>query len=111
MDAVSVAEAMIDVFLRIGIPYEMLTDQGSVFMGRLTKELCGLLNIDHLRTSLYHPQTDGYLECWHGSLKHMLRKCGPHILLKYFLFVYRCSPHSNTGFSPFEIIFGLPLAI
>ena len=53
------AEAMVDVFSRIGVPYEMLTDQGSFFMGTLTKELCGLLNIDHLRTFPYHPQTDG----------------------------------------------------
>ena len=50
----SVAEAMVDVFSRIGIPYEMLVDQGSVFIDRLTKELCGLLNIDHLRTSPHH---------------------------------------------------------
>ena len=109
----SVAEAMVDVFSRIVIPYEMLTDLGSVFMGRLTKELCGPLKIDHLRTSPYHPQTGGCLECWHGSLKHMLRKCEDRkaqwdILLTYFLFAYRCSPHSNTGSSPFEIIFGKP---
>ena len=94
-------------------PYEMLTDQGSVFMGKLTKELCGLLNIDHLRISSYHLQTDGCLERWHGSLKHMLCKCENRkaqwdILLKYFFFTYRCSPHSNTGFSPFEIMFGKP---
>ena len=43
----------------------------------------------------------------------MLRKCEDRnaqcdILLKYFLFTYRCSPHSNIGFSPFEIIFGKP---
>ena len=112
VDAVSVAEAMVDVFSRIGIPYEMLTDQGSVFMGRLTKELYGLLNIDHLRAFPYNSQTDGCLHRWHGSLKHMLRKCEDRkaqwgILLKYFLFAYRFS-HSNTGFSPFEIIFGKP---
>ena len=72
----SLAEAMVDVFFsRIGIPYELLTDQASVFIGKLTKELSGLLNIDHLRRSPYHPQTDGCLERWHGSLKHMLRKC------------------------------------
>ena len=59
VDAVPVAKAMVDVFSRIGIPYAMLTDQGSVFMGRLTKELCGKLNIDHLRISPYHPQMDG----------------------------------------------------
>ena len=55
-------------FSRIGIPYEILTYHGSVFMGRLTKELCGLLNINYLRISLYHPQMDGCLELWHGSL-------------------------------------------
>ena len=66
----SVAETMVDIFSRIGIPCEMLTDQGSVFMGGLTKELCGLLNIDHLRISPYHPQTDRCLERWHGYMKH-----------------------------------------
>ena len=80
-------------FSRIGIPYEMLTDQGSVFMGRHTKEFCGLLNIDHLRISLYHHQTDRWVERWHGSLKDMLHKCKDRmaqwdILLKYFLFAY-----------------------
>ena len=54
---------------------EMLRDQDSVFMGRLTKELYGLLNIDHLRTFTYHPQTDGCMEHWQSSMKHMLRKC------------------------------------
>ena len=69
----SVVEAMVDVFSRIGIPYEMLRGQGSVSLGKLTKEVCGVLHIDHLRTSPYRAQTDGCLECWHGSLKHMLR--------------------------------------
>ena len=36
------------------------------------------------------------------------RKAQWDILLKYFLFAYRCSSHSNTGFSPCEIIFGKP---
>ena len=113
VDAVSLAEAMVDVFSRIVIPCEMLTDQGSVFMGRLTKELCGLLNIDHLIISPYHPQTDGCLEHWHGSLMHIFGKCEDSkaqwvIILKYFLFACRRSPHSNTGFSPFEIIFDKP---
>ena len=90
----------------------MLTHLGSDFMGKLTKELCGLLNIDYLRTSPYHSQTDGCLKFWHGSLKQILRKCEPRkaqwdILLKYFLFSY-ISPHSNTDFSPFQIIFDKP---
>lgn len=60
--AESVAEAMVEVFSRTGIPEEVLTDQGSVFMGRLTKQLCSLLEISHLRTSPYAPP-----ERWHAE--------------------------------------------
>ena len=114
VDAQSVAEAMLEVFARTGLPREILTDQGSVFMGRMMKEMCKILGIKQIRTSPYHPQTDGCLERWHGSLKAMLRKCDNRQadwdrLLKYLLFAYRSSPHTNTGFSPFEVIFGRPL--
>ena len=29
--------------------------------------------------------------------------------IRYFLSAYRNSPHSNTGFSPFEVVFGWPI--
>ena len=111
VDATTVADAMLDIFSRIGIPAEILTDQGSVFMGQLTKQLCSMCKIKHIRTSPYHPQTDGALERWHGTLKQMLRKCQDRRtdwdkILKYLLFAYRNTPHSNTGFSPFEVVYG-----
>lgn len=74
VDAVTVAEAMMELFSRTGLPAEMLTDQGSVFTSKLMNELCKLLDIKALKTSPYHPQTNGCLERWHGSLKAMLRK-------------------------------------
>ena len=82
-----------------------------MFTSKLTSELCKLLDIKALKTSPYHPQTNGCLERWHGSLKAMLRKCNDRQkewdrLLKYLLFAYRSTPHTHTGFSPFEIIFG-----
>ena len=52
-------------FSRIGIPYEMLTDHGSVFMGRLTKELCGLLNIDTLEYSCTIPK---WMGAWNAGM-------------------------------------------
>ena len=73
VDAQSVAEAICWKYL----PGQdcILIDQGSVFMGRMMKEMCKMLGIKQIRTSPYHPQTDGCLERWHGSLKAMLRKC------------------------------------
>ena len=111
VDVETVAEGMIEVFSRTGIPRELLTDQGSVFTGKLMKELCSVLGITHLKTSPYHPQTGGYLERWHSSLKTMLRKKDNRQdewdrLLKFLLFAYRQAPHANTGYSPFELIYG-----
>ena len=93
------------------IPAELLTDQGTVFVGKLTSQLWVKLGIKHLKTSPYHSQMDGALESWHGTLKSMLRKCADRQwewdrLLKYLLCAYRSAPHSNTGYSPFEIIYG-----
>ena len=51
VDAESVAEGLMEVISRTGILVELLSDQGSVFLGRL-KEFCRLLNIKQIR-----PQT------------------------------------------------------
>ena len=114
VDAEMFAEAMMEIFSRAGLPEEILTDQDSVFMGSLTKQLCQLLDVKWLRTSPYRPQTDGCLECWHGSLKNMLRKWNEckkewDNILKYFLFAYTSAPLANTGFSPFEVVLGRPV--
>lgn len=61
-------------FSRVGIPNEILTDQGAEFMSRLMKELCALLQIKQIRTSVFHPQTDGLVERFNKTLKQMLRK-------------------------------------
>jgi len=105
-----VAEAMVEVFSRTGLPDEVLTDQEGVFLSALRKQPCELLQIKTLWTS-YHPQSDGMLERWHASLKSMLKKSeGDHKdwdkYLKYLLFAYRSTPHSVTGFTPFELIYG-----
>ena len=71
VDAQSVAEAMVEVFSRTGLPDEVLTDQGGEFLSALCKQMCELLQIKTLRTSPYHPQSDGMLERWHASLKSM----------------------------------------
>ena len=49
IDAESVAEGLIKVISHTGIPQELLTDQGSVFVGTLAKQVCDLLSIKKLR--------------------------------------------------------------
>lgn len=100
IDAAIIAEELVKVFARVGIPEEVLTDQGSNFTSKLLAELYNMLHVHIIRTSPYHPQTDGLVERFNGTLKMMLRKTAaqegkdwdkllPHM---YVLFAYREVP-------------------
>ena len=112
IDAEHIAEELVTVFSRVGVPREILTDQGSNFTSRLLTELYRLLHVHPIRTSPYHPQTDGLVERFNQTLKAMLRKSAQtegkdwDKLLPFMLFAYREVPQASTGFSPFELLYG-----
>ena len=97
---------------RVGVPEEILTDQGTNFTSQLLSEVYRLLHIKPTRTTPYHPQTDGLAERFNGMLKAMLKKTASEEgrdqerLLLYLLFAYREVPSASTGFSPFQLWYG-----
>lgn len=107
-----IAFCLVQFFARVGFPREILTDQGTNFMSTLLKQVYQLLGIRSLRTSPYHPQTDGLTERFNQTLKQMLRKFVNDSgndwdqWLPYLLFAYREVPQASTGFSPFELLYG-----
>ena len=115
IEAECIAEELIKLFARVGIPEEILTDQGSNFTSSLLAELYRMLHVHPIRTSPYHPQTDGLVERFNQTLKSMLRKCATEEgkdwdkLLPYLLFAYREVPQALTGSSPFELLYGWPV--
>ena len=72
--AETITEELIKLFAQVGIPEEILTDQGTNFTAELLKELYRLLHVKAIRTSPYYPQTDGLVERFNGTLKNMLKK-------------------------------------
>jgi transposase InsO family protein len=56
------------MFSRVGVPKELLTDQGSNFMSDLIKQVCKLLKINKLCTTPYHPEANGLVENFNGVL-------------------------------------------
>ncbi len=112
ISAKSVAEALFSMISRVGIPKEILTDQGTAFMSRTIRELYELLGIKSIRTSVYHPQTDGLVERFNRTLKTMIRKFVHEDAknwdkwLEPLLFAVREVPQASTGFSPFELLYG-----
>ncbi len=71
----AVVEGLWLIFSRTSIPERILSDQGSQFCGRVMKELCDWFGIEKLRTSPYHPETNGAVERMHGTYKEILGKC------------------------------------
>jgi len=71
--AETVAEALLNMFTRVGVPREILSDQGSQFLSAVMKEMCILLSLKQLVTTPYHPMCNGLVEKFNGTLKTMLR--------------------------------------
>ncbi|GFY39348.1 retrovirus-related Pol polyprotein from transposon 412 [Trichonephila inaurata madagascariensis] len=57
---------------RFGVPGLITTDQGRQFESHLSRELCACLGISKIRTTPYHPSSNGLVEPTHRSLKAAL---------------------------------------
>jgi len=108
----TVAEALVSIFSRVGIPEEVLSDQGTQFTSHLMKEVGRMLSMKQLTTTPYHPQCNGLVERFNGTLKTMLKRmCAerPKDWDRYIdalLFAYREAPQESLGFAPFELLYG-----
>ncbi|XP_077997113.1 uncharacterized protein LOC144450384 [Glandiceps talaboti] len=111
----TIVDQLITVFSRVGIPEEIITDQGTNFMSILTKQLCQELKISHLKCTAYSKGSNGLVERFNGTFRQMLRKYAREEPLTwdqyipYLLFAYREVPQQSTGFSPFELLYGRPV--
>lgn len=98
-----VAFSLVQFFSRVGFAQEIVTDQGTNFMSNLLKQVYQFLGIKGVRTTPYHPQTDGLTERFNQTLKQMLLmfvdKTGSDWdqWLPYLLFAYREVPQAGGG--------------
>ena len=108
----AVSQALFEICSRVGFPEQVTSDNGSQFTARHFQAFCDLLEIKHVRTSVYHAMSNGACERYNATLKRCLRKLVidiPRQWDKYVpaaLFSYRDTPHETTGYSPFELIYG-----
>jgi hypothetical protein len=116
MTAETVSRLLVhNILLRYRAVRGILTDQGRQFQGKLLKAICQLFDVKQLRTTAYHPQTNGLTERLNGTLVRLLAKAcraaaeGPHNwddLLPHIVRAYNTTPHRMTGESPFYLLFG-----
>lgn len=107
-----VAEALVEMFTRTGVPREVLSDRGSNFTSDVMKAVGRLLSMRQLFTTPYHPMGNGLVEKFNGTLKTMLKRICQEKpadwdrYLAALLFAYREAPQASLGFSPFELLYG-----
>jgi cleavage and polyadenylation specificity factor subunit 1 len=100
---------------RFGVPAQLTSDKGAQFTSALWKALYSLLNIRHVPTSSFHPQSNGILERWHRTLKSSLRAKSVGSTwaekLPFILMGLRATPREETASSPAEAVFGSQLVL
>ena len=111
VDVQTTCTELVEIFASYGVPEEIVHDNGGNFTAQLMKEVLGVMGIQQIRTSPYHPEANGAIERMHGTLKKALKKAGSKATtwdqwLPYVLYVMRTTEHEATGHSPFRLLFG-----
>jgi hypothetical protein len=90
------AEIYLDQIVRLhGIPKTIISDHGTLFVARFWEKLQGALGTKLIRSSAYHPQTDGQTERVNQVLEDMLRAC----VLQYDKNWEKCLPLAEFSYN------------
>jgi transposase InsO family protein len=107
------AEVYLDQIVRLhGVPKTIISDRGAQFIARFWEQLQSALGTKLIRSSAYHPQTDGQTERVNQILEDMLRACIIHYgaswdkCLALAEFSYNNSYQSSLQMAPFEVLYG-----
>lgn len=99
---------------RFGVPEKVTTDLGRQFESGLFNELMVLLGVDHLRTTPYHPSSNGIIERWHRGLKASIM-CRANVSwsdeLPMILLAHRNIVKEDIGVCPSQLVYGTALTL
>jgi hypothetical protein len=100
------------VFMVLGLPHRLLSDQGKSFENELIQELCQLARVRKIRTTPYHPQGNGKVERVNRTIRDMLGRLGEEDKMRWYnqlptvLYAYNATRSQITGYSPHFLMFG-----
>ena len=96
-------------FASFGLPEQLVTDNGPAFVSDEFQQFMKINGIQHIRTSPHHPASNGQAERAVQVFKSGIKKIQDGTMstkLARFLLNYRITPHTVTGQSPAELMFG-----
>ena len=95
-------------FARLGLPVSIVSDNASCFTSQEFQTFVNNNGIHHITTAVYHPSSNGLAENAVKNFKKSYKLGVGDVVekLSKFLFSYRVTPHTTTGVSPAELMFG-----
>jgi len=93
-----------------GPPDWILSDQGPQFKSKFFIAVMKMRGIETVRTTAYHPQTNGQVERYNRTMATQLRHYVADDpsrwdeLLPVITMPYNCQPHRSTGIAPFVLV-------
>ena len=63
-----------NIITRFGCPLTLISDQGTHFINKTIKTLTDQFQIDHRRSTAYHPRSNGAIEAFNKTLTKGLTK-------------------------------------
>ena len=107
-----VASALFNIFSRLGLPKQILSDNGQQLVSKAMSEVIEMMGIERKLSTPYHAQSNGMVDRFNGTLKNMLQKLTvdkPNSwdkLIPAVLFAFREIPNTTTGYPPFTLMYG-----
>jgi len=98
--------ALRQLFAAHGLPQQLVSDNGPQFSSEEFATFLAKNGVKHIRSSPYHPSTNGLAERFVRTLKKAMKSSNfvdPHQKLMNFLLSYRSTPHSTTNSTPSEL--------
>ena len=116
VDSKEVIVFLCDLLVRWGLPRVVITDNGPQFRSHHFAIFLSSKGIQHSRTAVYHPQSNGGVERFNQVIKHGLRShltegLNFHQALQEILVNYRSTEHSTTGCSPAQLMLNRELRL
>ena len=108
-NAESTTAVLRKMFATHGIPRVLVSDNGPGFASDEFNVFLKRNGVKHLYSAPYHPSSNGQAERTVRTFKESLKSMKEGNIdtkLCRFLFTYRITPQTTTGFSPAELLFG-----
>jgi hypothetical protein len=98
ISATITVDTLCHIFATHGLPEQIVSDNGSGFASNEFRKFVERNGIDHIRTSPYHPRSNGFVERAVQTFKRAMKKLDRSIesRISRFLFNYRITPQSTT---------------